>query len=315
MHEDTRGAAVPSLQPCVDGTVTLLSDRILVAIGGEPAPGKPHAEVPFACDSVLRRWAPVSVKPETAEFAACARSGHATTSLGQGRSLLVVTGGEDATGVLLGDMIVRVNETSVSSNEDLLCAIEESEPDQPLTLTVMKACDPARIESRQHHAWYTAKSPAKWLGSRGNVPVGAYVSEVSFDIESVEGASLSMQYSVDNELRSATLNGRPVDLGRSNGFRKHGGTMVIINGPRFSTRAESTWYRKMGWSVVNMTGAPEAVLAAEAGLPYATMALVTDYDAGVDGHEPVTMNTVMRVMNSNIDRLRTVLEAAVPAIT
>ena len=48
----------------------------------------------------------------------------------------------------------------------------------------------------------------------------------------------------------------------------------------------------MGWHVVNMTGYPEAVLAAEAGLPYAAVALVTDYDAGVDGHEPVTMEAV-----------------------
>ena len=93
-----------------------------------------------------------------------------------------------------------------------------------------------------------------------------------------------------------------------------GGTMVIIDGPRFSTRAESAWYRAMGWTVINMTGYPEAVLAAEAGLPYATVALVTDYDAGVDGHEPVTMNTVLQVMRSNIERLRDVLAAAVPAI-
>jgi 5'-methylthioadenosine phosphorylase len=93
-----------------------------------------------------------------------------------------------------------------------------------------------------------------------------------------------------------------------------GGTMVVINGPRFSTRAESAWFRKMGWTVVNMTGYPEAVLAAEAGIPYASIALVTDYAAGVDGHEPVTMDAVMRVMNSNIERLRGVLGAAVPAI-
>lgn len=86
-----------------------------------------------------------------------------------------------------------------------------------------------------------------------------------------------------------------------------GGTMVVINGPRFSTRAESAWFRQMGWSVVNMTGYPEAVLAAEAGLPYASVALVTDYDAGVDGHEPVTMATVLEVMRSNVDRLRDVL--------
>lgn len=86
-----------------------------------------------------------------------------------------------------------------------------------------------------------------------------------------------------------------------------GGTMVVINGPRFSTRAESVWFRQMGWSIVNMTGYPEAVLAAEAGLPYATVALVTDYDAGVDGHEPVTMDAVFEVMRSNVSRLKDVL--------
>lgn len=93
---------------------------------------------------------------------------------------------------------------------------------------------------------------------------------------------------------------------------RDGGTMVVINGPRFSTRAESDWFRRMGWHVVNMTGYPEAVLAAEAGLSYATVGLVTDYDAGVDGHEPVTMESVLDVMRSNVDRLRGVLAAAIP---
>jgi 5'-methylthioadenosine phosphorylase len=93
-----------------------------------------------------------------------------------------------------------------------------------------------------------------------------------------------------------------------------GGTMVVINGPRFSTRAESRWCREMGWSVVNMTGMPEAVLAAEAGMRYATMALVTDYDAGVDGHEPVTMDAVLATMRSNVARLRDVLAAATPEL-
>jgi 5'-methylthioadenosine phosphorylase len=93
-----------------------------------------------------------------------------------------------------------------------------------------------------------------------------------------------------------------------------GGTMVIINGPRFSTRAESSWFRQMGWSVVNMTGYPEAVLAAEAGLAYATVALVTDYDAGVDGHAPVTMEAVLDVMRGNVTHLRDVLTRAVPSI-
>jgi 5'-methylthioadenosine phosphorylase len=95
----------------------------------------------------------------------------------------------------------------------------------------------------------------------------------------------------------------------------NGGAMVVINGPRFSTRAESRWYREMGWSVVNMTGMPEAVLAAEAGMAYATVALVTDYDAGVDGHEPVTMEAVLTVLRDNVARLRGVLAAAIPQVT
>lgn len=90
------------------------------------------------------------------------------------------------------------------------------------------------------------------------------------------------------------------------------GTMVVINGPRFSTRAESRWFRDMGWDVVNMTGYPEAVLAAEAGIPYASIALVTDHDAGVEGHEPVTMNEILDTVRSNIGRVRVLIETAVP---
>jgi 5'-methylthioadenosine phosphorylase len=93
---------------------------------------------------------------------------------------------------------------------------------------------------------------------------------------------------------------------------RDGGTMVVINGPRFSTRAESRWFRSMGWDVVNMTGYPEAVLAAEAGIPYATIALVTDRDAGVDGGAAVTMEAVFATMQQNVARVRALLAAAVP---
>ena len=92
------------------------------------------------------------------------------------------------------------------------------------------------------------------------------------------------------------------------------GTMVVINGPRFSTKAESVWFRQMGWHVVNMTGYPEAVLAAEAGIPYASIALVTDYDAGVDGHDPVTMNAVFAMVQQNVDNVRRLITAAVPLL-
>ena len=92
---------------------------------------------------------------------------------------------------------------------------------------------------------------------------------------------------------------------------RDGGTMVVINGPRFSTAAESRWFRAMGWHVVNMTGYPEAVLAAELGMRYATVGLVTDYDAGVDGHEPVTMERVFEVMKANVARVRDLMVDAV----
>jgi 5'-methylthioadenosine phosphorylase len=108
-----------------------------------------------------------------------------------------------------------------------------------------------------------------------------------------------------------TMRSTLVAAAREHGVTTHdGGTMVVINGPRFSTRAESVWFREMGWHVVNMTGYPEAVLAAEAGVRYATVALVTDHDAGVDGHEPVTMEHVLAVMADNVDRLRAVLASA-----
>ncbi len=93
-----------------------------------------------------------------------------------------------------------------------------------------------------------------------------------------------------------------------------GGTMVVINGPRFSTRAESLWFRQMGWHVVNMTGYPEAVLAAEANIPYASVALVTDYDAGVDGHEPVTMDAVLAMMRRNVTNVRDLIVATLPTL-
>jgi 5'-methylthioadenosine phosphorylase len=85
-----------------------------------------------------------------------------------------------------------------------------------------------------------------------------------------------------------------------------GGTMVVVEGPRFSTRAESRWFTDIGGAVVNMTGHPEAVLARELALCYTAVALVTDLDVGVDG-PPVTQEEVFRVFGENTDRLRGVL--------
>jgi 5'-methylthioadenosine phosphorylase len=85
------------------------------------------------------------------------------------------------------------------------------------------------------------------------------------------------------------------------------GTLVVIDGPRFSTRAESRWYAAQGWTLVGMTGHPEAVLARELALCYTAISLVTDTDAGVDEGEGVTHEEVMQVFAQNVARLRSLL--------
>jgi 5'-methylthioadenosine phosphorylase len=86
-----------------------------------------------------------------------------------------------------------------------------------------------------------------------------------------------------------------------------GGTMCVIEGPRFSTRAESRWHAAQGWSVVGMTGHPEAILARELELCYTSLALVTDLDAGAEIGDGVSHAEVLQVFAQNVDRLRTVL--------
>ncbi|MFF9982676.1 S-methyl-5'-thioadenosine phosphorylase [Streptomyces erythrochromogenes] len=93
-----------------------------------------------------------------------------------------------------------------------------------------------------------------------------------------------------------------------------GGTMVVVEGPRFSTRAESRWYASAGWSVIGMTGHPEAILARELGLCYTSMALVTDLDAGAETGEGVSHTEVLKVFGQNVGRLREVLFDAVAAL-
>lgn len=106
-----------------------------------------------------------------------------------------------------------------------------------------------------------------------------------------------------------------VEASLAAGIETHdGGTVVVVQGPRFSTRSESAWYQGQGWQVINMTQYPEAYLARELGLCYASLALVTDYDVGIDGVEPVEHAEVLRVFDANLGRLREALLAAVPAI-
>jgi 5'-methylthioadenosine phosphorylase len=109
-----------------------------------------------------------------------------------------------------------------------------------------------------------------------------------------------------------------IESGRAVGATVHeAGTVVVINGPRFSTRAESAWYRQAGWHVVNMTQYPEAALACEAGLAFGGIALVTDYDTGVADDpsvEPVTQEAVFAFFQQNVHRVRGLLMSAVPAL-
>ena len=89
------------------------------------------------------------------------------------------------------------------------------------------------------------------------------------------------------------------------------GTIITIEGPRFSTRAESRMFRLWGADIINMSTAPEACLAVEAGIPYAAIAMSTDYDCWNDSEEPVTGAEVLAVFKSNIRQMITLLQNAV----
>lgn len=93
-----------------------------------------------------------------------------------------------------------------------------------------------------------------------------------------------------------------------------GGTLVVINGPRFSTRAESRWHAAAGWSLVGMTGMPEASVARELALCYTSVALVTDLDAGVEAGEGVTHEEVMAVFGQNVEHLKTLLTEVIASM-
>jgi 5'-methylthioadenosine phosphorylase len=98
---------------------------------------------------------------------------------------------------------------------------------------------------------------------------------------------------------------------------RDGGTVVVVNGPRFSTRAESRWFAAAGWDVVSMTQHPEAVLARELGMCYVNLSLVTDYDSGLEHDSsvaPVTQQEVFAVFDQNLPRLRDALRRLVVAV-
>lgn len=101
------------------------------------------------------------------------------------------------------------------------------------------------------------------------------------------------------------------EAARSLGFPFHErGTVVVVQGPRFSTRSESREFRQHGWEVINMTQYPEVILARELGLCYLNISLITDYDVGLEGEpevKPVSHEEVLRVFAANNERLKDLL--------
>ena len=118
--------------------------------------------------------------------------------------------------------------------------------------------------------------------------------------------------------------GNPFSLGMRNslaracdllGFNYHnGGTVITIEGPRFSTKAESFMFRSWGCDIINMSSVPEIILARELDLEYQTIAMSTDYDCWYDGMEEVTMEMIYAVMKKNVKNVKKLIEKVVPLI-
>jgi 5'-methylthioadenosine phosphorylase len=99
------------------------------------------------------------------------------------------------------------------------------------------------------------------------------------------------------------------------GLAKHDtGTVITIEGPRFSTRAESKMFRAWGADIINMSTAPEAILANELGIPYAAIAMSTDYDSWREGEQTVTWETVLETFGKNVDNVIKLIEKVLPQI-
>lgn len=127
-----------------------------------------------------------------------------------------------------------------------------------------------------------------------------------FDGISSEVKHISSAHPYCSELRKLAI-----EAGKEQGITIHEkGTVVVIQGPRFSTVSESRWFTKMGWEVINMTQYPECYLAREMGICYANIALITDYDAGLEDDptiEPVTQEEVFKVFEQNNEMVKSML--------
>ncbi len=113
----------------------------------------------------------------------------------------------------------------------------------------------------------------------------------------------------------SNLRGLLISAAKKNGMKFHGtGTLITIEGPRFSTRAESRMFRKWGADIINMSIAPEAALANETGIPYAAVAMSTDYDCWKEDEVPVSWEEVIAVFNKNVNRVLALLLEVIPKI-
>jgi len=111
-------------------------------------------------------------------------------------------------------------------------------------------------------------------------------------------------------MRTAALDGM-----RSTGATVHdGGTVVVIQGPRFSTRAESGSFASAGWQLINMTQMPEAALAGELGMAFVNISVITDYDVGIGDAPPVTHEEVLKRFGESVGTLKTGLRAMLPSV-
>lgn len=128
--------------------------------------------------------------------------------------------------------------------------------------------------------------------------------KVSFYEKFDEGPKhTAMAEPFDKDLRKVLI-----DVGKELGFKVHEkGTVVTIEGPRFSTKAESCMFKNWSADVVNMSVAPEAILANELGIKYAAIAMSTDYDCWKEDEEPVTWDEILKVFNSNIEKVTKLL--------
>lgn len=114
---------------------------------------------------------------------------------------------------------------------------------------------------------------------------------------------------------SAAMREKLITAGKECGLAVHPvGTVITIEGPRFSTRAESRMFRSWGADLVNMSTAPECILANELGLPYASIAMATDYDSWKDDEAPVSWEEILRVFQHNVQNVIDLLIKMIPEI-